>query len=58
MTAEHQDAIGRQLQGSGPDVRITALGTPRGLETTLVPARGQHRLRQHRQLQHGQLQPG
>jgi UDP-N-acetylglucosamine--N-acetylmuramyl-(pentapeptide) pyrophosphoryl-undecaprenol N-acetylglucosamine transferase len=33
-------AVADALRADDPDVRITALGTARGLETTLVPARG------------------
>ncbi|WP_029137888.1 undecaprenyldiphospho-muramoylpentapeptide beta-N-acetylglucosaminyltransferase [Nakamurella lactea] len=33
-------AVADALRADDPDVRITALGTDRGLETTLVPARG------------------
>lgn len=33
-------AVADALREAYPDVRITALGTARGLETTLVPARG------------------
>lgn len=44
-TAGHVEpamAVADALSALEPDVRITALGTPRGLETTLVPARGYH----------------
>ncbi|WP_099184139.1 undecaprenyldiphospho-muramoylpentapeptide beta-N-acetylglucosaminyltransferase [Mycobacterium kansasii] len=44
-TAGHVEpamAVAAALSALEPDVRITALGTPRGLETTLVPARGYH----------------
>lgn len=35
-------AVADALTALDPRVRITALGTPRGLETTLVPKRGYH----------------
>ena len=35
-------AVADALTALDPDVRITALGTPRGLETRLVPERGYH----------------
>ena len=35
-------AVADALTELDPDVRITALGTPRGLETRLVPERGYH----------------
>lgn len=44
-TAGHVEpamAVADALTALEPNVRITALGTPRGLETTLVPARGYH----------------
>ncbi|KZS58316.1 undecaprenyldiphospho-muramoylpentapeptide beta-N-acetylglucosaminyltransferase [Mycobacterium ostraviense] len=44
-TAGHVEpamAVADALSALEPNVRITALGTPRGLETTLVPARGYH----------------
>ncbi|MBY0389592.1 MAG: undecaprenyldiphospho-muramoylpentapeptide beta-N-acetylglucosaminyltransferase [Mycobacterium pseudokansasii] len=44
-TAGHVEpamAVADALSALQPNVRITALGTPRGLETTLVPARGYH----------------
>ncbi|MFF9561079.1 glycosyltransferase, partial [Streptomyces albus] len=33
-------AVADAVKAAQPDTRITALGTSRGLETTLVPARG------------------
>lgn len=33
-------AVADAVKAAQPDTRITALGTARGLETTLVPARG------------------
>lgn len=44
-TAGHVEpamAVADALSALEPNVRITALGTPRGLETSLVPARGYH----------------
>jgi UDP-N-acetylglucosamine--N-acetylmuramyl-(pentapeptide) pyrophosphoryl-undecaprenol N-acetylglucosamine transferase len=44
-TAGHVEpamAVADALTALDPDVRITALGTARGLETRLVPARGYH----------------
>ena len=44
-TAGHVEpamAVADALTALDPDVRITALGTERGLETRLVPARGYH----------------
>lgn len=44
-TAGHVEpamAVADALRALDPDVRITALGTRRGLETTLVPKRGYH----------------
>ncbi len=44
-TAGHVEpamAVADALTALDPDVRITALGTPRGLETRLVPERGYH----------------
>ena len=44
-TAGHVEpamAVADALVGLDPDVRITALGTARGLETKLVPERGYH----------------
>jgi UDP-N-acetylglucosamine--N-acetylmuramyl-(pentapeptide) pyrophosphoryl-undecaprenol N-acetylglucosamine transferase len=44
-TAGHVEpamAVADALSALDPDVRITALGTPRGLETRLVPERGYH----------------
>src|SRR6201999_2937395 len=44
-TAGHVEpamAVADALIGLDPDVRITALGTARGLETRLVPERGYH----------------
>ncbi|MEO6793821.1 MAG: undecaprenyldiphospho-muramoylpentapeptide beta-N-acetylglucosaminyltransferase [Mycobacterium sp.] len=44
-TAGHVEpamAVADALRALNPDVRITALGTARGLETRLVPARGYH----------------
>ncbi|BBX61930.1 UDP-N-acetylglucosamine--N-acetylmuramyl-(pentapeptide) pyrophosphoryl-undecaprenol N-acetylglucosamine transferase [Mycobacterium saskatchewanense] len=44
-TAGHVEpamAVADALTALDPRVRITALGTPRGLETTLVPKRGYH----------------
>ncbi|KAA1250374.1 undecaprenyldiphospho-muramoylpentapeptide beta-N-acetylglucosaminyltransferase [Mycobacterium simiae] len=44
-TAGHVEpamAVADALTALQPNVRITALGTPRGLESTLVPARGYH----------------
>ncbi|ORC05744.1 undecaprenyldiphospho-muramoylpentapeptide beta-N-acetylglucosaminyltransferase [Mycobacterium persicum] len=44
-TAGHVEpamAVADALSALEPDARITALGTLRGLETTLVPARGYH----------------
>src|SRR4051794_41977011 len=35
-------AVADALRAIDPDVRITALGTKRGLETRLVPERGYH----------------
>ena len=35
-------AVADALSALDPDVRITALGTERGLETRLVPERGYH----------------
>ena len=35
-------AVADALVALDPDVRITALGTQRGLETRLVPERGYH----------------
>ena len=35
-------AVADALRAIDPDVRITALGTERGLETRLVPERGYH----------------
>ena len=34
------DALRRRAANGGPDLRITCLGTARGMETRLVPARG------------------
>src|SRR5262249_20246490 len=45
-TAGHVEpamAVADALSSLDPQVRITALGTPRGLETRLVPERGSHR---------------
>ena len=44
-TAGHVEpamAVADALTALDPDVRITALGTQRGLETRLVPERGYH----------------
>src|SRR6478736_518531 len=34
------DALRRRAADGGPELRITCLGTARGMETRLVPARG------------------